>query len=455
MTKAPTQGSVLQNTLRALSSKSAEQLLLQGHAAGELLQQHGSPLYVYDAGTAQRQLRRIRTAFGSDVTVLYALKANPNRELLASLVRAGLQGADVASAGEVEAASASGLAPGDMHFAGPGKTDAELLLAMEMGLGCLNLESEQEYEVLADLARASNRRPRVALRINPASEVKGSRLRMAGGSKKFGIDEDRVEPLARRILRDNVAELSGLHVYAGTQSFDVEAWVQNAASLAELAVELEARLSHRLTSLNFGGGFGVACHEGDGEFDLEVAGRALRERVVRGNEDRSHYIEPGRCLVAEAGVFLTRVLYTKHSGGKDFAILDGGMHQHAAAAGLGAVIKRNWPVVACDRLRATDLRPVTLAGPLCTPQDELGRDVMLPPLQRGGHPGVPGLGCLWRLVQPGWVSEPCPGEGSRAGLARLVIPERSLPQSHTQTSQGRDLFPVLDTHRRHVDIECQ
>ena len=180
-----------------------------------------------------------------------------------------------------------------------------------------------------------------------------------------------------------------------------------------------------LPSLNFGGGFGVPCFRHDQEFDLRTAGALLQESLA--GEDRLASVELGRYLTAPAGIYLTRVLYTKRSNGRRFAILDGGMHHHAAAAGVGAVIRRPYPIVSATSplTLATDrgVTPQTLCGPLCIPTDEFGEDLALPRLEPddlvavlvSGAYGLSFSGVLF-------LSHPTPSEilvdGGRAYLAR-------------------------------------
>ena len=362
-------------------------LRIGGVLAVDLIAQHGSPLYAFDADCLRRRLAAVRDALGPRVAVLYALKANPSLAV-AAVLRAAGAGGEVASAGEVLIARRAGIAGVDIHFAGPGKAAHDLDAAIAAGVGCLNLESPAEYETVADHARRHpDHRIGVAIRVNPRAAVASSRMRMAGGSKKFGVDADACAALVERILSDGTVDLRGLHVYAGTQCFDADAWLANAEGLIALATDLETECKTRFQQLNFGGGFGVPVFAGDTEFDLERAGEGVRALIDRdARPDRRYHVELGRYLVANAGVYLTRVTYLKESCGKQHAVLDGGMHHHAAAAGLGAVLPRSFPIVACDALPGADAEtttPVTIGGPLCTPADQLAADIDLPPLAPG------------------------------------------------------------------------
>lgn len=358
-------------------------LRIGGIEASDLVEQYGSPLYVYSAEVLRRNLARVREAVGDRVGVLYALKANPNIGVAAVLRQAGA-GAEVASAGEIHAAVAAGYRGEQLQFAGPGKTERDFVLGLQQGLGSFNLESEAEYEALAAVGRRLGVRPRVAVRVNPRVAVSGARMRMSGGGKKFGVDADEVAALLERMASADAVEIVGLHTYAGTQNFDAEGWVANATALRDLAAELEAGTGVTIGSLNFGGGFGVAYYENDPEFDLAAAGAGLQE-LVRSDArpDRSYHIELGRYLAATAGVYLARVSYLKESGGSHHVIIDGGMHHHSAAAGLGSIMRRSYPIANCAGLAGPGREKCTVGGPLCTPADEFAADLDLPNVSEG------------------------------------------------------------------------
>lgn len=416
-------------------SAAGDALAVGGIQASELARRFGTPLYAFDGQALRRRLRDVQSAFGGRVQVLYALKANPSLAVTAVLRAAGA-GGDVASAGEIAIALAAGLRGDQLQFAGPGKTAGDLRPALAQRV-LVNLESASEYERLLGLAGSV--RPRVAIRVNLGAG--GGRLKMAGSGKKFGVDAAEVPALAGRIAREQRADLTGLHCYLGTQNFDAAGWVQSARELWRLAGEVEAGTGAPLRSLNFGGGFGVPCFAGDPQFDLSAAGRGLQQ-LLASRPERTACIELGRYLVAPAGVYLTRVTTMKRSGGKLHAIVDGGLHQHGAAAGSGAVIRRAFPIVRCDALRATPAaEPCTVGGPLCTPADELGADLPLPQLREGDLLAVLMSGAYGLTYSSTlFLSHPTPAEvlveGGEAWIARAAgTPEDAL--------RGQSLPPGL------------
>jgi diaminopimelate decarboxylase len=368
-------------------------LRIGGIDAEELARRHGTPCYVYDAQLLRSRYEEVNQSLG--VEILYALKANPSLAVASVLRQAGA-GAEVASGGEILIAEKAGFAASSIQFAGPGKSPSDLTLALDKGIHCINIESRSEYDSLASLARQRKQRPGVAIRVNPREGLGGSRMRMSGGATKFGVDEDQVADLIQELHKQGIVELHGLHCYMGTQCFDAKAWLDSASHLMDFAKEMEAKTGVPLPSLDFGGGFAVPAYSLDPEFDLALAGQGMRS-LLQG-EDRRAFVELGRYLVAPSGVFLTRVLHIKKSQGKRYAILDGGMHQHAAAAGVGSVLRRPYPIVAAkdphsqgthSRLPHSQLPhsqltvPQTLCGPLCTPADDFVSDLALPELGQG------------------------------------------------------------------------
>jgi diaminopimelate decarboxylase len=426
MTVEPTP-SVREAHLAELGHETGRPLHVGGLSAEELARRFGTPLYAYDARVLRERFQRVREALGGRVEISYALKANPLVALAELLRREGAR-AEVASAGEIHAALAAGFEGPEIQFAGPGKSREEIELSVEHGLARLNLESPAEYEVIASVARERGLRQGVAVRVNPERAV-AARMHMGGGSQKFGVDVDQVEGLTRRILDEDVVELEGLHVYGGTQCFDAGSWLRNAKALLELAARLEDLHGRPLRELNFGGGFGIGYYEGDPTFDLGAAGeglRALHEEDAR--PERAYHVELGRYLVATCGVYLTRVLYTKRSAGRTIAVVDGGMHHHAAAAGLGSIMRRSFPLVACHDVEGSG-DPSGVGGPLCTPADEFCGAAALPEPSSGDLLAVLASGAYGLTFSTAqFLSHPTPAEVLVEGDVPLLARERGRPE---------------------------
>ncbi|MDB5671313.1 MAG: pyridoxal-dependent decarboxylase, exosortase system-associated [Alphaproteobacteria bacterium] len=359
-------------------------LIIGGRRADALVVEAGdTPLFVYDLATIAAQVRRFRAAFPA-IGLHYAVKANTYRELLDFIARQ-VDGLDVASAGEMEQAIAAATAPSHISFAGPGKRDDELAAAIRAGV-TLNLESEGEAERALAIGRDAAVAPRLAVRVNPDFEIKGSGMRMGGGAKPFGVDAARVPELVRHLIASG-AEWRGFHIFAGSQALDAEALIDAQRATVALAASLAEAVGAAPPLVNLGGGFGIPYFHGERSLDVERVGAALAETLAERAailRDSGFAIELGRWLVAESGVYLTRIVDRKVSHGRTFLVTDGGMHHQLAASGnFGQVVRRNYPVAIANRFGAEAEEEVSIVGCLCTPLDRLGDDIMTPRAEVG------------------------------------------------------------------------
>jgi diaminopimelate decarboxylase len=341
----------------------------------------GTPLFVYDARIMAARIGRFRAAFRG-VGLHYAIKANSYAPLLRCIAKQ-VDGLDVASAGEMRLALAAGTDAACISFAGPGKRDEELAAAIDAGV-TLNLESEGEAE--RALAIGRGRRPRLAVRVNPDFEIKGSSMRMGGGARPFGVDAERVPALVRRLIEGG-AQWRGFHIFAGSQALDARALIESQGATVALAARVSEAAGATPPLVNLGGGFGIPYFHGERPLDVEQVGQALaatlatRPAILR---DTAFAIELGRWLVGEAGVYLTRIVDRKVSHGKTYLVTDGGMHHQLAASGnFGQVVRRNFPVAIASRFAAPPAEEVSIVGCLCTPLDRLADDVATPVAQVG------------------------------------------------------------------------
>ena len=343
-----------------------------------------TPFFAYDRARITRRVAELRAELPATVDLHYSLKANPMPALVGHL--AGLvDGFDVASAGEMKLALDAGMAPERVDFAGPGKSDAELSQAAASGI-VISLEGQGEPERLHAAGLAVGCRPKVLVRVNPAFDVRAGGLRMGGGAKPFGIDEEDVPAVLRRIAALDL-DLEGFHLYWGSQSLDAEriAEAQEQAVTAFLKLADLAPTPPRL--FNLGGGFGIPYASGDAPLDLVAAARSVgagAARLTRQLPEARLILELGRYLVGEAGVYVCRVLDRKLSRGEVFLVTDGGLHHHLAASGnFGQAMKRNYPVAVATRPAAGPGETATVVGRLCTPLDVLARKAKLAVAQPG------------------------------------------------------------------------
>lgn len=358
----------------------------------ELADRYGTPFYLYDADAVCARIRLVRDAFDGLVQVYYAVKANPNLELLRA-VRETADGLDISSGGELDQSCLAGYDPGRLSFAGPGKSVAELEASISRGVGCISAESVQELEECAAIARRLDRAAHIALRVNPLLKNRAFGLKMGGRPVQFGIDEEQLEDAVAVIARQTGRlRFRGVHVYAGSQCFEPAGVAEGVLDTIRIAREVEARLGQPCATVNFGGGFGVSHTEGGREIDVPSAARelvpALRDFQFSGGASRKLVFELGRYLTAHAGLYVCRVLRRKESRGKSFVVVDGGLHHHLTAAGtFGAALRSNFILQNLTRPDAPPTR-CSVAGPSCNPTDLLGVDVELAALETGDLLGV-------------------------------------------------------------------
>jgi diaminopimelate decarboxylase len=361
------------------------ELAIGGKTASQLIENaEQTPLFVYGAKLLDQRMARLREAMPNRLQIHYAMKANPYPPLLRHM--AGLiDGLDIASGGELAIATEAGIDPAIISFAGPGKRDAELEAAIRAGV-TLNLESETELERALAIGSSIGQRPRLAVRVNPDFDLKGSGMKMGGGAKPFGVDAERVPAMMRAIVAAD-AEWRGLHIYAGSQSLDADALIEAQARTLDLAARLFDEAAVDLPHLNLGGGFGIPYFPNDSALDIEAIGAALEDRfnnLPQNLANTRFCIELGRYLVGEAGVYLTRIVDRKESHGTTFLITDGGLHHQLAASGnFGTVVRRNYPVAIANRFDADPAEEVSVVGCLCTPLDRLADNVVLPRTEVG------------------------------------------------------------------------
>ncbi len=354
-------------------------LTIAGRTAEAWIAEAGdTPLFVYDFGMVAARIARLRAAMPAGLGIHYAVKANP----FAPLVRAMaplLDGIDIASAGELALVRAE-AGDIDISFAGPGKRDDELDAAIRAGV-TINLESEGEADRALMIAGRAGMTPRLAVRINPDFELRGSGMRMGGRASPFGVDADRVPALVRRLIEAG-ADWRGFHIFAGSQALDSAAIIDTQAQTLALAARLAEAAGASPPLVNLGGGFGIPYFPGDASVDVERIGAALADGMTSRADvlgPSRFAIELGRWLVGEAGVYLTRVVDRKQSRGETFLVVDGGMHHQLAASGnLGTVVRRNYPIAVAGKMDAAPEETVTVAGCLCTPLDRLADQVGLP-----------------------------------------------------------------------------
>ena len=382
----------------------------------DLVAEFGSPLYVYDARVIEAAYRRMEVAFaGVDLLLAYSVKANSNLEILKRLVALGA-GADIVSRGELHRCLTAGFSPEDMVFAGVGKTEAEMEAALAAGILAFNVESAEELEVLSQVAERVGKPAPVALRVNPdiVADTPHEYTRTGGGATKFGIPVDRVMDLYRWAADRPTLEIRGIDVHIGSQILEAEPYERALDHVLGLAAQIRAE-GIDLDFVDLGGGYGVSYDGGDG-MSVEDLADIVVPRVAEAG--LRLILEPGRFIVGEAGILVTKVLYVKHSGAKTFVVMDGGMTELIRPSHYQG-FHRIEPVI--SREEATH-EVVDVVGPICETGDFLARDRMLQMPASGDLLAVHTTGAYGFVMASNYNSRPKPAEvvvdGAEVTLAR-------------------------------------
>ena len=362
-----------------------EQLLVGGLPLEQLAARVGqTPFYAYDRKLLQARVDELRATLPASIKLHYAMKANPMPAVVGWM--AGLvDGIDVASSGELKVALDAGTNPKEISFAGPGKRRSELAQAVAAGV-LINIESFREVTELDAIAQDLKLPARVAVRVNPDFELKGSGMKMGGGPKQFGVNAEQVPELLAEIAQAGL-QFEGFHLFAGSQNLKAESICEAQQKSYELALRLAESAPSPVRFLNLGGGFGIPYFPGEQRLDLSAVGANLAQIAARAAlemPDAELVIELGRYLVGEAGIYVSQVVDRKVSRGQIYLVVDGGLNHHLSASGnFGQVIRKNYPVAIGNRMTQQKKEIVSVVGPLCTPLDLLADRMELAIAQPG------------------------------------------------------------------------
>jgi diaminopimelate decarboxylase len=388
-------------------------LQIGGMALTRLAERVGStPFYAYDRSRLTERVEQLRRHLPPEIHLHYAMKANPMPAVVQHMATL-VDGFDIASGGEMRVALDTPMDPGLISFAGPGKSDRDLSCAIAAGV-VLNIESEAEMERIAATGARLGITPKVALRVNPDFELKSSGMKMGGGPKQFGIDAEKVPAVLARVGQLGLA-FQGFHIYSGSQNLKVAALQEAHEKTFALAIRLAQHAPSPVLTLNIGGGFGIPYFPGEERLDLAAVGenlKALLPEVKRQLPQTQIVIELGRYLVAEAGIYVSRVIERKESRGEVYLVTDGGLHHHLAASGnFGQVIRKNYPVAIGNKMGGGARETVSVVGPLCTPLDLLADRMELAAAEPGDLVVVFQSGAYGLSASPlAFLSHPAPQE---------------------------------------------
>ena len=400
------------------------QLMVEGVALSELARQHGTPLFVYSKAAILAALAAYQRGLaGREALICYAMKANSSLAILKLLADAGC-GFDIVSAGELERALAAGATPSKIVFSGVGKTRAEMRRALEAGVGCFNIESMAELDVLSDVAVACGQTAPVSIRVNPNVDAKTHPYISTGlKGNKFGISHDEALAAYRHAASLPGLRVVGIDCHIGSQITESAPYLEAMDRVLDLVTQIEAA-GIPIHHIDFGGGLGID-YNGDTPPAADVLWQQLLGKLdARGFGNRKIMIEPGRSLVGNAGVCLTEVLYLKPGEQKNFCIVDAAMNDLPRPA-LYEAFHRIVPLTQAAEGAATTTYDVV--GPVCESGDWLGRDRALA-VRQGELLAVLSAGAYCMSMASNYNTRPRAAELLVDGTSARVIRQReTLP----------------------------
>jgi diaminopimelate decarboxylase len=423
-----------------------------GEDPEELAERHGTPYFAYDLAVVGRRVEALRAVLPPTFDLAYAVKANPSLAVLEHMAELGV-GADVASAGELGLALRAGCAPGRIVITGPGKRDAELARAVEVGVRAVTVESPGELRRLARIAEGLGRSQPVLLRAAAAASGRAGSTQLLGDATggKFGMDTTDLHQAAREAVESPWLEPRGIHAFAASNERDASVLADHVDATIAIGIELAAAAGFPLSVVDVGGGLGVAYRPEEVELDLAQLGSRLAAAAARladapATRAARVIVEPGRFLVAAAGAYVTRVVDRKSIGGRIVVIVDGGIHhllrgvlvgQEHRVCRLGNAARDRTARDATGRdatgrdatardatardatardaasgaTAASTAVEVEIAGPLCTGLDVLARRTRMSPPEPGDLIAVLDVGAYGATESmPFFLSHPLPAE---------------------------------------------
>lgn len=364
------------------------QLHCEGLPIAELADRYGTPLYIYSRAAMIQRLTELQQAFAPAAPLIcYSIKSNPNLHIARLMVEHGA-GFDVTSGGELfRALQAGGVGP-KIVFAGVGKTDAEMKAGIDVDVALFNVESAAELDALNDVARSCKKTTSVALRVNPALPAKTHiKTDTSVRGSKFGLDMASVLDVAKSAHALSHARIVGIHMHLGSPITTTQPYREGAEKAVQLIEQLRNQ-GHTITHLNMGGGFGIDYREHEALPATAFADVILP--AVAASKIKL-VLEPGRFIAGNSGILVSRVIYTKESGGRKFIIQDGGMNDLLRPT-LYEAYHRIWPIApaknvpewpAEDEMAIPGAMKTDVVGPVCESGDYLAKDRWLPELLRG------------------------------------------------------------------------
>lgn len=339
--------------------------------------------YIYDTKPMAEKVASLSAMMPAGVEIFYAMKANPHATFLQTAYDSGVEGVEIASLGEAKKAVEAGFSADRLIYTGPGKSPEELRWCVEQGIRTVHIESLTEAYRLHHICLEYGKKQDVLLRINADFDIHEAQTTFSGGSKKFGVDEEKLDEILPQILDLEHLKFRGLHVYAASGVLNVDDLLKNCELVFKLTKKIEDNYANVTCDIiDFGGGFGVDYLEEGRDFDPQAWAKGLREMIAEYGFDGRHFVlELGRYLAADSGFFCTEILDIKESRGKKQVICAGGINHFRRPAALG--INHPMSIVWMDKARLhtyqekVRIEKVYFGGPLCTGADKLANDIFI------------------------------------------------------------------------------
>lgn len=396
----------------------------------ELADLYETPFYLYDGNYLFRHYHNIRNQLYPEIEIFLSLKANNNTSI-AKLFETWGAGVEVASKGELYLALKAGFKPENIIFSGPGKKIEEIKYAVKNKIYSIIVESVLELELVQALSKEENSVTNIAVRVNPDKDLSNSTIKMSGVARQFGIDESQLSCFFKKLETCPNVNYLGIHVYTGTQNLDASKIIESFKYIFNVARKIYYNHGRLNKMMNLGGGFGVPYFNHEKPLDMQFVINKLNHLV--GNAEKSIFgqtrfiIESGRYLLAQAGIYITKILYSKVSKGEKFYIVDGGLHHHAASTFRGRMVRSNFEIRSISRNETADtiVENANIVGPLCTPEDCLAKSIHLASLAPGDLICLLNSGAYGLTYSPvHFLGHPTPSEILKLKDSYIQIRER-------------------------------
>jgi diaminopimelate decarboxylase len=400
----------------------------------------GTPVYIYSRATILDHFEKIKKAFAKlDTTICYSIKACGNINILKILADSG-SGFDIVSGGELYRAQQAGADMKKIVYAGVGKTDEEIITALKAGIGYFNIESEAELENLIKLAEETSKKTKAALRVNPDVDPKTHKHITTGTKEtKFGVDIERAEKVFAQYGKNDYVNLCAIHIHLGSGGKTIDPYCEAVEKILPLIEKLRGK-GFKIEALDLGGGYGA-----DYQTDTVPTAADYADSIVPLLKDKNLklILEPGKSIVANAGILLTKVLYLKQGGSKKFVIVDAGMNDLIRPS-LYSAFHFIWPAKVeekfthlkrTEKLDIKGLEFVDIVGPICEGTDFFAKDRAVPPVKRGDLISIFTAGAYGFTMASNYNARPLPPEvlvdgknftviRRRQTLEEMVVPEK-------------------------------